>query len=1069
MKKEVKPVKRLVILSLSLILLLGLAINTTPSSAQASLKTDTWLKYPVPQKGLAGNWLLTSNVTIEGTGVTAIGIASGGTIYVATEESAGSPLNGYHLFKSTDGGTSFTALWKIPASDKPAGGPATDPASKVISLVLPRRDHPEILYLATQYYVYRSLDGGENFNTVASRPTYGSGATAANSRLITSLDVTYYNGNHLVLVGSRDADAAAGDYGGVYLYDESQPFSPWVDLLVGNGAAAAVYDVLDIAFSPNFSKDEQVVALVSDDVAATTKVTTRFSIAGWNSIIGDATLGAFSSSGGSLAFPSDYNADISQDKCIHYVGVDAGALSSIYMIIGNETPNASQALLMLLPTASNAVYTMDTIGELSSITIIAGLTSGNVFSYSVTSQLYSTASTPPSVTATAQNACVAIGELNLSGYTVYAGTSGTNGGLARSVDSGDTFAQIAFICDDLQTITDLAVSPNYDYDGTIYMITQGNSNKSILWRTTDYGKTWEAVLTQGQDIRHGTSLTTVAAFNKVKISPYFAFDTTIFIAESVNAPRIWRSTDNGFHFAPLPSKTGTAGTILSWIVAGAKIVLVGDSAGNFYKTDDAGTTWSDAVATGLANFSSMDLSPDYENDATIVAGDNAGRIYLSQDDGKHWQRLSPTPASLGAGTLVAFSPYYAVDKTVYAADRATNTGILRFTIGTSADWERIDQANPNRIEEATKAGKVNISGLRIVADGEDFCTLYATESDPVITRVIGVTAAEGGVAHSLNPTASLTPTTQAPLFEIVNTGLGAGVTLSGLWYTKGSDTILWSVDTNAAPDVLYSYIDTLTAPLEPTSPADGASSGRQASCKVSWQGKSSATSYNLWYDIDPSFRLAPVQIYSTGAGWNIAPAGGLTSGTTYHWRVRVGQQGNSIFTPGTAITYGAPALSRFSETWSFTTTLGAAQWSPFPTVGNFSPAPGAKDVDLIKPIFQWNPSDGAEGYEFQLSDNPSFAGADTKKIKQPTYQWPGVLDFGETYYWRVRAYKADTLSEWATAIFTTAEEPVPPPAPSPAPPLPTLKPMIPLPLWVIIGIGSLLLITVLILIMKIKP
>ena len=191
-------------LGLTVILLLVLSV-LVPAPAQANPKADAWTRCPIPEKGWAGGWVLTSDVSgappAEGTGVTAICVAYDGTLYAATEETLGSPLSGFNLFKSTDGGYFWTPLWTIPAGDRPAGGPT----SKIISLLLPRWEYPDILYLATQYNVYKSTDGGKNFTTIGTRPAYGSGAPPA-SCLITSLDVTYYNNNHLLLVGSSDAD-----------------------------------------------------------------------------------------------------------------------------------------------------------------------------------------------------------------------------------------------------------------------------------------------------------------------------------------------------------------------------------------------------------------------------------------------------------------------------------------------------------------------------------------------------------------------------------------------------------------------------------------------------------------------------------------------------------------------------------------------------------------------------------------------------------------------------------------------------------------------------------------------
>lgn len=791
--------KKSLFLGLALILLLSLVVAIVPPLAQASPEVDAWKRYPIPLKGKASGWVLTGS----GTGVTAIGVAFDGTIYAGTEETAGSPLYGYNLFKSTDDGYTWTPLWKIPAGDKPPGGPVSDPNSKIIALVLPRWEYTDILYLATQYNVYKSTDGGKNFTILGARPTYGSGATLTNNRLITSLDVTYYNGNYLTVVGSRDVDTAAGDYGGVYIYDESKIFTPWVDLRVGNAPAGTKYDVLGVTLSPNFANDWQVVALVTDDVAGslTTKVTTQLAGSDWDATISDVTLGVWAASGGSLVFPADYDSDISKDKYIQYVGLDAGANSTVYMVMGAEKPNMSMAVPMFVPDATKAVHSMAIAGEAFGATIVAGLKSGSVLYSDASGVFWQESYTPPSVAATASDTYVALGGFYTSGYVVYAGTSGTNGGFARSVDSGATFAQTAFINDDLLSIIDLAVSPNYANDSTMYMITVGNFGNSILWRTADSGATWDAVLTAGQVITltSGTAVP-VGNFDKVAISPFFASDTTVFIRELGAAPNIWRSTDNGFRFSPLPSKTGTTVSIESWAIVGNRKLFVSDSLGNFYKTTNGGLTWSPAVSTGLSGFSSMALSPDYDNDHTLLVG-GATTVYLSTDDGETWRQPSTAATGLTGAISVAFDPYYADSGIIYAAG-ATAGGIRRLVMGGNEPWQRIDNINPSRIENTP-----TISALVVGDDGNGLSTIYGTDSRSVVTRVVtagGGTAAEGGMARCLNPTDVLSPVTSAPVFEIVNTDLVAGITLSGLWHAEGPHT-LWSIDTNPTPDVLYTY------------------------------------------------------------------------------------------------------------------------------------------------------------------------------------------------------------------------------------------------------------------------
>ncbi len=1058
-------IKKSLFAGLLMVLVLALVVATVPLPAQADPDTDAWGRYPIPEKGEAGGWVLTSDVRSEATGVTAIAVAFDSTIYAATEEITGSPLDGYNLFQSTDGGYSWEPLWKIPAHDNPNGD------TKIISLVLPDWEDTDTLYLATEYNIYKSTDGGEHFISLGRPPL-------DESALITSFDVTDYGGTHLVVVSTRDADN--DDYGGVYFYDQSRPFTGWADLRVGSAPAGTKYDVLAVAFPPNFTDDEQVVAVVTDE--ENTIVTAKLGSADWGTTVGDAYLldptsglpgEPWAATGASLAFPADYDSDVAEDRYMQYVGLDVGGVTGgIYMIMGVEAPDDSIAVPVFFPAPVHSLaaageaygagvivgegFDPTAVGAFTPAFAIAGLTDGSVVSIAT-----GIAYTPPSAYP-AENTVVALGGFHGSGYFVYAGTSGINGGFARSVDTGATFARTAFICDDLETITDIAVSPIYRKDGTAYMITEGHSGNNILWRTTDRGQTWDAVLTEGFKVTSPNGDTnTVGAFDKVAISPRFASDTTVFISESGSEPGIWRSVDNGFRFSPLPSKTGTVGAIDSWVVVGIKEVLVGDNQGDFYKTTNGGLTWSPAVATGLTGFSSMALSPDYDNDQTILAGDGDGNVYLSTDDGETWHQPADSATSLGGGTVVAFSPHYTQNRTIYAADSDTDTGILRFVIGKDTRWQRIDRANPERIEEVTP----NITGLYVADDGDGLSVLYATNSDPVVSRTVGTSAAEGGVARCLNPAGVISSDDDAPLFEMVNSELPSGTELTGLWYAEGHR--LWSIDTAATPMVLYAYEGTLTVPLQLDSPVDGASSGRQTSGQVSWQAISRATSYEIWYDTAPSFNQSPARLYSEVARADIT---GLESGVTYYWRVRVGQRGTSILEPGAIIAIGAPVLSRFSGTWSFTTALGGGQWSPFTTPDGIAPLPGATSV-AVRPTFHWDPADRATAYELVVARDSEFADVVIARVGDnalSTTVWASDsdLDYGTTYYWKVRAVSATSYSQWAVGIFTTESAPLAPSSPPPpSPPPPPAASGTPVSIWVILAIITVLIMVLLVLIM----
>ncbi|MFC1892782.1 hypothetical protein ACFLYR_01920 [Chloroflexota bacterium] len=1048
--------KGLLFIGLVLIMLLTQVITIGPLSARAAPDTDAWNKYHIPEEGEAGGWVLTSDVSSEATGVTAIAVAFDGTIYAATKEIDGSPLSGYNLFRSNDDGYTWEPLWKIPAGDNPSGD------AEIMTLVLPDREDADTLYLATRHNIYQSTDGGERFTSLG-RPALDEGA------LIASFDVSDFGGARLVVVGTRDTDE--DDYGGVYFYDESQPFTPWADLRVGNAPAGTKYDVVAVALSPNFADDEQVVSVVTDETD--TILTTKLGDNVWGADVGDAYLldptstppfGSWAATGGSLAFPANYDSDVAEDKYTQYVGIkvesDTGDTGGMYMIMGFEAPDDSIAVPLYFPApvhsiaaAGEAYGTYVVIGEGFDPTVmgiftpafaIAGLTDGRVVSIAT-----GAAYTPPSA-APATDACVAIGAFHGSAYYVYAGTSGINGGFARSVDTGATFARTGLICDDLETIADMTVSPGYNKDGTMYIITEGHSQRKILWRTTDRGQTWDAVLTEGFEMTSPNGDTaTVGAFDKVILSRRFASDTAVFLGEPGSEPDIWRSVDNGFRFARLPSKTGTAGTIDSLVAAGLKEVMVGDSQGDFYRTTNSGLTWSTAVATGLNGFSSMVLSPDYGRDQTILAGDDEGNVCRSTDAGEEWQSVTEGTEKFdkGENVYVAFHPDYASNGTFFAAgDNKAGTDGELIIARYGDEWEVIYELEDSQGVDI----KGNATGLTVSEDGTLYCTFSGVD----------------GMFRTLNPMDRPDKVEVENVTEDITTALASLYLSAGSNILSGQEGYYDSGTGEWTPGKdIYTYADTLNVSPQLDSPADGADSGRQTSCQLSWQEISSATSYEIWYDTAPSFNQSPTRLYSEVTHADIT---GLESGVTYYWRVRVGQQGDLLFAPDTFVASGAPAFSRFSGTRSFTTTLGRGQWSPFAAPSGIAPLPGAIGVS-VRPTFHWEPADGATAYELVLARNSEFtdvviAMAGDNVLLTNVWASDRDLEYSTTYYWRVRAVSPTSYSQWAVGIFTTQSAALVPPSPSPSPPVLPTEPGTPVAIWVMLAVIAVLIIVLLVLI-----
>ncbi|GAI58634.1 unnamed protein product, partial [marine sediment metagenome] len=75
----------------------------------------------------------------------------------------------------------------------------------------------------------------------------------------------------------------------------------------------------------------------------------------------------------------------------------------------------------------------------------------------------------------------------------YAATSDTESALSCTTDGGVTWNQIGLIDTGISTIVDLAPSPSYSQDNTLFMLTWGQQHS--LWRSLSDGTRWERLLT----------------------------------------------------------------------------------------------------------------------------------------------------------------------------------------------------------------------------------------------------------------------------------------------------------------------------------------------------------------------------------------------------------------------------------------------------------------------------------------------------------------------------------------------------------------------------------------------
>lgn len=191
-----------------------------------------------------------------------------------------------------------------------------------------------------------------------------------------------------------------------------------------------------------------------------------------------------------------------------------------------------------------------------------------------------------------------------------------------------------------------------------------------------------------------------------------------------------------------------------------------------------------------------------------------------------------------------------------------------------------------------------------------------------------------------------------------------------------------------------------TRPLDPVpgkptliSPANGATKQPYDQLPLKWSAASNATTYDIQTDLTPAF-ASPVSGNTGNTQINLTT---LISNTTYYWRVR-----------GKNATQTGP----WSDAFSFTTLPQLLPPTGL-TPDNFA-VMAAASVHL-----QWTGDPSVENYQYQFANDPFFSGALTNTTTQESADISN-LQYGLTYYWRVRAVIAPYASSWSDyAIFRT--------------------------------------------------
>jgi photosystem II stability/assembly factor-like uncharacterized protein len=899
-----------------LLSLVGLIARASPvSSAPDEVE---WSRVNIPTEGVPGGWVLAKNSDVEHLTITA-----DGTLYAYANPSGSS----HTLFKSNDGGASWSHTGGV--------------EDEIVSIATDSED-ASVLYYATSSCVFGSSDGSGSFTELPPNP----GGAGSDNLEITTLAAAQLNGHHIIAVGTKDSDPA--EYGGVYIFEDEGVSPGWVDTEIGN------YDACSLAFSPYFDQDGIIVAAVTDQDH--TYVAYNYGTIGdWNLVeLLDAGSASFTITGASKPCPAP-DFDEPYPVFVGVVGGDGG----LYEVDENQAQR--------LNDVNADIISLDLTDDSGTVKLMAGENdSAQVWSSHDGGASWDSATKAPTGSGATY---VVMAPDFASSDRAYAATSGSQSAVSRTRDGGVPWNQIGLMDTAISTIIDLALSPNYSQDTTLFMLTWGGEHS--LWRSRDDDASWERVFS--------SALPNVDSLSMTAVSPeYDSGNQVVFLAGTRSgSPTIWKSSDNGQsfgsrHSAPLPIDTWT-------VVSDSTLFLGGydGSSGLVYLTTNSGQSYSTASVVGSEPLNLVTLSPDYELDETILIGNTNGWVYWSDDNGESFEPLpeDATSPPLTGPVTVAFDVEFSSNGTVYAASETPDEGIYRFITGTSTTWESLDCPTGGMLKRLTSS-----------ADG----ALYATNFK-----------ASGGLERSLNPTYSSEPT-----FETVTQGLGGGATLDKLWL---QDNRLWAIDTTNVK--LMTLTDTLASPVILTSPNDeeedvGTLQDEAIEdVELDWETLSGATEYEWQLAEDADFSDVSFEGDTGSSAKEVPP---LEIATTYHWRVRATE----------------PLLSPWSEEWSFTTATEEEVAGP----ELIKPEADATGV-AIEPVFEWTAVAGAEGYELIVAteaslDDPVILKAGDYALTGTTWECNVKLNYDTTYYWKVRAIIGESYSGWsAVGTFTTKDEP----------------------------------------------
>jgi photosystem II stability/assembly factor-like uncharacterized protein len=214
-------------------------------------------------------------------------------------------------------------------------------------------------------------------------------------------------------------------------------------------------------------------------------------------------------------------------------------------------------------------------------------------------------------------------------------------------------------------IEELAVSPTYSQDKTLFVIIRQN-----LFKSSDDGKSWQRIV-KGLNNKFKLNSLTFSPQNKNILYLASAGDG---IYKSLDSGNSWLEANGGLNNLRI--------NLIAAVSENTVLAVVGEK--ELYKTNDGGENWKQIIIDETQKITAL-ASASRDNNY-LVFGDDRGHVYISNDGGESWKQCHNFKNKY-AVTKIAISPNFSSDRTFYVG---TNGGGIFRTVDGGLSFSEVN-------------------------------------------------------------------------------------------------------------------------------------------------------------------------------------------------------------------------------------------------------------------------------------------------------------------------------------------------------------------------------------------